>query len=246
MPASNPTISTFAGLAPPWSLSNLDTNFSNVAALLASVNTYTQYVVDTGAANAYVCTFGAGVATTLAAGLGVCFKASASNTTATTLNVGGTGIKNVLTPDGAALLANQILSGGIYYAIYDGTNYILLNPSTASVTFTATQTGFTAATTYNFKYTKSGNQVTLNSTGQISGTSNSVAKGVSGVPAVIRPVQAIYFTFLTQDNGAAFVASSGFMNTDGTMSFFATANDGVFTNSGTAQIRPFSISYSLA
>lgn len=64
---------------------------------------------------------------TLATGLIVKFTATASNTTATTLNVASTGTKDIR--KGAnrdALVAGDIISGAIYSVYYDGTYYVLL------------------------------------------------------------------------------------------------------------------------
>jgi hypothetical protein len=246
MPASNPSISTFAGLAPPWSLSNLDTNFVNVAALQASVNTYTQYVVDTGAANAYVCSFGAGVTTTLSAGLGVCFKAANANTTASTLNVGATGVKNLLNLDSSALNANEILVGGIYYAIYDGTQYILLNPwQGGALSYTGTLTGCTTAPTGNITATKIGNQVTLDIP-LFTATSNATAKTVTGMPTILRPATQKALLSVTSDNGGTFAVSLLRVETSGVLTYFTAPNGGTWTNSGVATLNAISISYTIA
>lgn len=125
MAAANPTIVTFAGTPPPWSLTSLDANFANIAAIQNSVNTYTQYAADTGSANTYVIAFGAGVNVTFGAGLGVAVKATNANTGASTLNVGGTGGKPLVRADGSALVGGEIPTGAIFTAISDGTSYFL-------------------------------------------------------------------------------------------------------------------------
>ncbi len=124
MPAAV-SLTTFAGTSPPWSLALLDANFSNVAALLASVNNYSTYLVDTGAADAYVVTLGAGTTCTLTAGLAIDFLATTDNTGASTLNVNGTGIVAITNWDGSALTAGQIKNGQVVRVVYDGTQYKL-------------------------------------------------------------------------------------------------------------------------
>lgn len=123
MAAANPTITTFAGTAPPWSLASLDSNFANIAAIINSVNTYEQYAADTGTTNAFVVAYAAGVVFTLAAGVSVTFKAANANTASATLAAGGTAAKTLVTPDGLTLTPGVIPAGAIVKAVYDGTNY---------------------------------------------------------------------------------------------------------------------------
>ena len=101
--------------------STLDVNF----ALISNANTFSTYLTDTGGANAYVVAMPSGQTATLAAGLAVQFKASADNTGASTLNVAGTGVKNIVNFDGTALSAGQIKTGGIVAVQYDGAAYQL-------------------------------------------------------------------------------------------------------------------------
>ena len=123
MPAA-PTINQFQGLTTASSV-NLDANFTNINALLASVNNYSNYYVDTGPANACVVTLAGGQTCSLSTGLAVQFKAAATNTANTTLNVNGTGVRNIRNPDGTALLAGQIAIGQVVSVVYDGSVYKL-------------------------------------------------------------------------------------------------------------------------
>jgi hypothetical protein len=149
MPAT-PTITTFAGLSPPFVLSQLDANLANISALLASFNNYGNYLVDSGAVNAYVVTCGAGQTAILAAGLPVQFKAVNANTGPSTLNVNGTGILNIVNTDGTALKAGQIPLNGIASVMYDGTQYMLLNPAFTSTINLGTPVASTSGTAINF------------------------------------------------------------------------------------------------
>ena len=121
MPASA-TLGTFGGLTTA-STSNLDTNYTNINAIIANANNYANYLVDSGLVNAYVVTFGAGITLTLAAGLGVQFKAGNTSTGASTLNVSGTGLKSIVRRDGTATQAGDVQ--GVVTVMYDGTNYVL-------------------------------------------------------------------------------------------------------------------------
>ncbi len=134
------TITTFAGTAPPWSLPVLDTDLGNLQSAIQSQNSYSNYAVDSGAANAYITAPAVGITATLTAGLMLQFKAANANTAASTLNHAGLGVKNILNSDGSALLANEILTTGITQVLYDGTQFVLLNPSPLYGIFTSAET----------------------------------------------------------------------------------------------------------
>ena len=123
------TLTTFAGQSGPVPLNQLDTNLSNLAATANDTLTYENYVLDTGAANAYVVTFGAGISVAYQAGLRIVFKAGASNTTASNINVNTLGAQLIVNKDGSALVANQIVAGGLATIIYNGTNFELVTPN---------------------------------------------------------------------------------------------------------------------
>lgn len=81
-------------------------------------------------------------------GLKLSFKATATNSAATTVNVAGLGVKNIYKLSGASLVAlsgNEIVSGAIYDITYDGTQFQLTN-STGSGT--VGMQVFTASGTY--------------------------------------------------------------------------------------------------
>jgi len=81
-----------------------------------------QYAADAGVANAYAVTL-APTRTVYTAGMVVRFKAANANTGASTLNVNAVGAINLKKPNGGALQANDILSGQLVEAVYDGTNF---------------------------------------------------------------------------------------------------------------------------
>lgn len=112
-------------------LSQLDTNFTTVTNALNDLNNYSNFVQDTGTANAIVCNYPAGITTTVIdTGCEITFEANNANTGATTLLVqvnsvtilAATAIKN---EDGSALTGAEFRVGGIYSVIYDGTNWVL-------------------------------------------------------------------------------------------------------------------------
>lgn len=139
-------------------VSLIDSNFTPLYNGILSLNTFGNYYVDSGAANAYVVTITARQSATLAAGLPVQLKAANANTGASTLNVNGTGAKNILNPDGSALSAGQIRVNAIVSVMYDGIQYQLLTAAQGGVfktlvftRNTATATGTQAITGAGFK-----------------------------------------------------------------------------------------------
>jgi hypothetical protein len=116
-----PTQNTWAALSPPWNLTQLDANFTNVWAAFADVGTYSNVYTDTGAVNAMVVTLPAGLTVALAAGLTVGVKVANTNTSATvTLNLNGTGAVGAKDINGGTLLVGQLQIGVAYTFIYNG------------------------------------------------------------------------------------------------------------------------------
>lgn len=90
-------------------------------------NQYAVYGTVGGTANAITLT-NAPAVTAYTNGLRLMFKATATNTGATTVNVDGLGAKNIYKMASGtlgALVANDIYTGGIYELIYDGTQFQL-------------------------------------------------------------------------------------------------------------------------
>lgn len=122
---------TFGSQTSTIPLSYLDTNFSQLTSEINDLNNYSNYVADTGTANAVVLNYPSGITTTsIATGTQLQFSAANANTGATTLTVQVNAntilsAKSVINEDGTALTANELLSGGIYTVIYNGTNWIL-------------------------------------------------------------------------------------------------------------------------
>jgi hypothetical protein len=122
---------TFQNATSTIPLSQLDANFTAITNALNDLNNYSNYIADTGTANAIVCNFPSGISTsTIATGCAITFKANNDNTGATTLLVqvnsstilAATAIKN---EDGSALTGAELRTGGIYTVVYNGTNWIL-------------------------------------------------------------------------------------------------------------------------
>jgi hypothetical protein len=122
---------TFATATNAIPLSYLDSDFNTVIGYLNDLNNYSNYIADSGLANAYVLNYPTGITTTsIATGTQLQFKALNANTSGSTLTVQVNSSTilastSILNEDGSALSGNEILSGGIYTVVYNGTNWIL-------------------------------------------------------------------------------------------------------------------------
>ena len=125
---------TFAGSTSAIPLVYLDQDFTAVSNATNDLATYSNYVVDTGVADAYIANYPANiVTTTVTAGLRLQFKAANSNTGASNLQVQvnsvSIGSGAIRLTDGTALAANTIVANAIVDVQYDGTNFQLLSDS---------------------------------------------------------------------------------------------------------------------
>jgi hypothetical protein len=105
-----------------------DDNFNALAATMNSPLQPANYLLDTGTANAYLVAFGTGIVPTYTAGLMIQMMVLHSNSGASTVNVNGLGVKNILRQSGAVLSPSDMLANGVAYLQYDGVQFQLLNP----------------------------------------------------------------------------------------------------------------------
>lgn len=87
-----------------------------------------QFSVTTGSSNAYVIS-GLTNYTYNTAGAALTFQANFTNTGAATLNVNSLGATSIKGINGANLISGAIQSGSIYYVVFDGSVFKLINPS---------------------------------------------------------------------------------------------------------------------
>ena len=125
---------TFAGSTSAIPLVYLDQDFTAVSNATNDLATYSNYVVDTGVADAYIANYPANiVTTTVTAGLRLQFKAANANTGASNLQVQvnsvSIGSGAIRLTDGSTLPANTIVANAIVDVQYDGTNFQLLSDS---------------------------------------------------------------------------------------------------------------------
>lgn len=125
-------LTVFGPITTEAHLTDLDDNFSNINTIISRANTYSNYLVDAGAANTYVVTLPAGITGTLSAGLLLQFKASNANTGASSLDFNGNGAKSIVNMNGTPLVIGQIPAGAVISVIYDGTNFQMMGMLGAS------------------------------------------------------------------------------------------------------------------
>lgn len=117
------------GMSPSSVNDTMREQMAAIARWLADTNGTT---TSGGSSNAY--TLAANRAfTAYAAGDVFVFEANHSNTGASTLNVEAVGAKSIVTQTGVALTTGDIVSGGIYAVVYDGTNFQLFGAMPANV-----------------------------------------------------------------------------------------------------------------
>ena len=93
----------------------------------ASTGAYAQpYAVTSGSSNVYAVAPSTALSA-YAAGVRVFFEPNHTNTGSSTLNVSARGAKTLKTVYGEALAGGELVSGGVYSAIYDGTDFIMVN-----------------------------------------------------------------------------------------------------------------------
>lgn len=132
--------------ATPWLFKIYDgTDWISMASVNAATNVVETFhgtaglrilnhAADTGAANAYAVAPSPAV-TAYATGQIVTLKPANGNTGASTIAVNGLAAKNIKILAGADPSANMMVTTGVYTLVYDGTNFVLLNPSLGSAAY---------------------------------------------------------------------------------------------------------------
>jgi hypothetical protein len=116
---------TFAADVGPEPLSLLDTNYGLLLAGINSLNTFDNWYVDSGVADAAVVTILSQQTVALQAGLTVTVQMAATNLTATpTLNVNGTGAAIIRDAYGGNVLPGQLVAASIRTFVYSGTAWV--------------------------------------------------------------------------------------------------------------------------
>lgn len=107
-------------------------NDVNTNVIFPSFTQQNYYAADTGAANAIVVSVSP-APVLYAPGMVVNVRIAANNSGATTINVNGLGLQNVVNLDGSSLKSRQLLTGMMAQVVYTGSNFQLLNLSPLAV-----------------------------------------------------------------------------------------------------------------
>ena len=82
---------------------------------------------DAGANDSYVIT-ASPIPSAYTTGMMIVFKAATANTTGCTINVNGLGVKTIVKRVSTTPATGDILQNMFCWLVYDGTNFVLLNP----------------------------------------------------------------------------------------------------------------------
>jgi hypothetical protein len=85
-------------------------------------------VTTTGTANTYVASPSPAL-TSYTAGQGFTLLMNVTNTGASTLNVSALGAKSLVTRSDLPMMANELIAGRVYRVVYNGTNFVVMNPT---------------------------------------------------------------------------------------------------------------------
>lgn len=188
---------------------------------------------DTGSANVYVLSIPGGFSSYVN-GLVIYWVPATSNTGASTVNINGLGTVSITNPDGSPLVKGQINAGKLAVIVSQGGNFILTTLSVLTGSFTGTFTGFTSTVTATVQYRVYNNMASLffNSTNP-TGTSNTNAMAMTGLPALLFPTVNRFILCCTEDNGNVEQFSAMLIDNSGNCNFqkylFAS---GVFSSTG--------------
>lgn len=185
-----------------------NTNASAVAAA-SSIGTSdvspNQYVADSGAVNVYVATLSPAM-TAYSTGVMGCFKASASNTTATpTINFNGLGAKTIVKFNNGALSNGDIGTVEPSCVIYDGANFLLLNPQ-----LTSGSGGLARLSNPTFAGLGNSGTYNINATLWESPTAPTISSGFGTSPSIVGANGTEAFTINVGTGGAASSGVVGF------------------------------------
>lgn len=206
--------------------------------------------VDTGVANAYLLNFTANF-TAYADGILIYWTPANTNGGASTINVNGLGVINIVNPDGSALVPGEIIANQPAQILFKSGSFQLITPAaTVYGTFVPTYGGFSISPALTpIVYRKNGTVVTLVFPGATNGTSNAATFTVSGMPTSIKPVANPAVSYPATglfDNGARIAGGLVTINAAGIVSFFKDGTLATWTTSGLKGFADFvGVNYSI-
>ena len=148
-----------------------------------------------------------------------------------------------VTPDNGKSACLQLKSGISFPATQVASSDANTLDDYREATATLTATGMTTSPTGTATFVKVGNQVTLNIP-EITGTSNTTAFTLTGVPTTMRPA-ANRFAFVRVVDNGSYSVGMGAVGTSGTITFYKDVSAGSFTSSGTKGSMSFEITYTI-
>lgn len=161
------------------------------------------------------------------------FVPSQTNTGPVTLNINGVGVASIVM--GGTNLTTGTLIKDLPLAVrYEPPAFNVIGGLPVQRrTFTGSLTGCTTVPTATFAYTITSGVVTLSLNSALTGTSNTTACTVTGLPPEITPVTTHALLGVAVDNGSATVAARLDVTSAGTLILYVNTSSAVFTGSGT-------------
>src|ERR1700691_3270236 len=168
----------------------LDQDFDQPATAFNTLANFSNYFIDSGGASAIVVSVASPLIVAYTAGLLLQIQAAANSLGATTINVNGMGLQNLVYPGtNAAMLANQIVAGAVIQVIFDGVNFEYLGPVFGSGSFVpAYNSGFSSVPAGNWTWVINGTDARLYVPAS-TGTSNGNEYNIANLPSEVYPVR---------------------------------------------------------
>jgi hypothetical protein len=192
--------------------------------------------VDTGGANAYLLNFAASF-TTYADGIIIYWIPANTNTGASTINVNGLGVLNIVHPDGSVLFPGEITANQPAQILLKGGMFELLSTINLSGVFVPVWSGYAASPSTPVSYRRSGNLVALSFS--LLATSTTTSLILTNLPPLITPYYANTqkIPCLGMIDNGAFVATASTAQvvgppSVGTITFFKDAAGTTWTAGG--------------
>lgn len=192
--------------------------------------------VDTGSANAYLLNFTANF-TAYADGIVIYWIPANTNTAASTINVNGLGVVNIVNPDGSALTAREIQANQPAQILFKGGAFQLITPAPVlNNSFNCTWGGFSVVpSSTNVAYRRTGNITALTFGGiPLTGTSNGPTFTMTGIPVIAQggPLFQLIPCLGMIDNGVTLTSAGIALIQPGSIQFFKDPSQPAWTSSG--------------
>lgn len=176
---------TFGGLSSPVPMSYLDNNSTVITDAFGNQNVFSNYLLDSGAANAYAVTLAAGITGTVTDGLTIQVKVSNTNTGSSTLNYNGTGAIIITNLSGQSLSSGQMGTGTIVQLVYSSSagSWLL---QTASEPYSAWTPNIGGSATYTNQlgiFKRSTNMISASCRLDINAIGTGSTTTISGLPS---------------------------------------------------------------